>query len=52
MRTNAERNVKSPSNNRTWSAVLERLSRILARPKDAYTNECDDIRYVLPFYLP
>jgi|HubBroStandDraft_6_1064221.scaffolds.fasta_scaffold73563_3 hypothetical protein len=43
---------KSPRNIRTWSRVFGRLSRLLARPKSAQTNEYDDIRYVLPFFLP
>jgi hypothetical protein len=36
----------------TCSAVLGRLSRLLARPKDTQTNEDGDVRFVLPFNLP
>jgi hypothetical protein len=52
MRPKIERSWKSSANNHIWSGVLDRLSRILACRKDAYTNVYDDIRYVLPFYLP
>ena len=52
MRMKLDARCKSSRSNHIWFDVLDRFSRLLARPKDTETNDYDDIRFVLPFYLP